>query len=64
MQFSLISALALLIASTLAAPVLLETRGDIFEDACIGKAIGDACTISTPEIGTLAGSTYSRFSAS
>ncbi|KAJ6586754.1 hypothetical protein B0H10DRAFT_2224106 [Mycena sp. CBHHK59/15] len=54
MQFSLISALAaLFFVSTLAAPVL-QTR-DIIDDACNGKAIGDACSFSTPEIGTITG---------
>ncbi|KAJ7776874.1 hypothetical protein DFH07DRAFT_798045 [Mycena maculata] len=55
MQFSLISALAtLFFVSTLAAPVL-QTRDDIIDDACNGKAIGDACSFSTPEIGTITG---------
>ncbi|KAJ6521503.1 hypothetical protein B0H19DRAFT_1142091 [Mycena capillaripes] len=54
MQFSLISALAaLFVVSTLAAPVF-QTR-DIIDDACNGKAIGDACSFSTPEVGTITG---------
>ncbi|KAJ6532356.1 hypothetical protein B0H19DRAFT_1272658 [Mycena capillaripes] len=50
MQFSLLSVLALFIASTLTAPVY-ETR-DLVEPECQGKAIGDACFTFSTVIGT------------
>ncbi|KAJ7679539.1 hypothetical protein DFH06DRAFT_1465575 [Mycena polygramma] len=51
MQFTF--ALALFLVSAFAAPVL-QTR-DIIDDACNGKALGDACSFSSPEIGTITG---------
>ncbi|KAJ7869531.1 hypothetical protein B0H13DRAFT_2350921 [Mycena leptocephala] len=50
---SLVSALAILFASTLAAPIA-ETR-DLVDPECAGKAIGDACSTFSTVIGTRTG---------